>query len=791
MWTSRPLLALAAGAALFSFLFLPDLLDGRVFAYRDAGNYHLPVSRLVSAELRAGRLPFWNPVIACGTPLAANPNNYAWYPTRALELVLSPEAALQAHFFLHWIAGGAAMAALAGALGASVAGSAGAAALYLLAGPALSLLNFANLVPFLLWAPATMLAAVAMRRSPGPRAAAGLAVCLGVQTTFAEPGMLAAEALAVVAVLSTGARGGGVRVGPLAAAVRWSAVAALLALLVSAPMWVPELRLIAGSARAADVRTSLASSVPAPALAQLAVPQFLGDYHTPEKRTFWGEPFNQGFGPFFLSLSFGTVSLASAAAAVAARPRPALPLGALAVTGVLVAMGRHFPPLAPLYEAEAAGWFRWPVKLVFATALAVPPLAALAWSAIGSRDSAAGRAAAALAGAALLMALAAIVAGRTVGDPQAGTGWLGNLLAPVASVKDPSMIADETRARLFRAAAFAAAGAAAAAVAGLQIRRQRALPGAPWALAAIAVLELAGPQRAVNRGTPVGAIRDDAPVLKDARAIAADGYRVEFPRAYWEVRMPPLPGLPDEVWPRQRLDREFGNFFTAIGEGVPMVFLNPDRLVTPGASFRGLNFPSLDGRSQQEILRLLGVRGRVVAGRPALLADRPPYPTLAGIPITVTTDSSAVPIAAWLSSLPELEGTRPWTREFLRPAWAHVEAARDPSALRIVERFPGRWKLVARSGADGWVALTETADPGWRARVDGAPAEVVPYLADFQAVRVPAGEHVVEWDYRPPGLPWLLAMGTAGAAGIVALAVRGGRATGRKSARTPQLPVEL
>ncbi|HMB71337.1 MAG TPA: hypothetical protein VKU85_18650, partial [bacterium] len=170
----RTALALLAGAALFSFLFLPDLLDERVFAYRDAANYHLPVSRLISAELREGRLPFWNPGIACGTPLAANPNNYAWYPTRLLELALSPEAALQVHFFAHWIAGGAAMAALAGMLGASLVPAIGAAGLYLLAGPVLSLLNFANLAPFLFWAPATMCAAVAMRRAPGAGPAAAL-----------------------------------------------------------------------------------------------------------------------------------------------------------------------------------------------------------------------------------------------------------------------------------------------------------------------------------------------------------------------------------------------------------------------------------------------------------------------------------------------------------------------------------------------------------------------------------------------------------------------------------------
>jgi uncharacterized membrane protein YfhO len=51
--------------------------------------------------------------------------------------------------------------------------------------------------------------------------------------------------------------------------------------------------------------------------------------------------------------------------------------------------------------------------------------------------------------------------------------------------------------------------------------------------------------------------------------------------------------------------------------------------------------------------------------------------------------------------------------------------------------------------ADGVLVLTDTYVPGWQAQVDGKPASV--YVADyaFRAVRVPSGQHRVEFVYTP------------------------------------------
>ena len=64
--------------------------------------------------------------------------------------------------------------------------------------------------------------------------------------------------------------------------------------------------------------------------------------------------------------------------------------------------------------------------------------------------------------------------------------------------------------------------------------------------------------------------------------------------------------------------------------------------------------------------------------------------------------------------------------------------------------------------------LAENDYPGWQARVDGRSTPVVQADGSFQAVAVPAGEHVVRFAYRPTSVRLGLA------ATVLGLAVAGG-----------------
>lgn len=99
--------------------------------------------------------------------------------------------------------------------------------------------------------------------------------------------------------------------------------------------------------------------------------------------------------------------------------------------------------------------------------------------------------------------------------------------------------------------------------------------------------------------------------------------------------------------------------------------------------------------------------------------------------------------------------------------------------LGEVVRAPGGIRLHTEGDAPAWVVVSEMAAPGWRATVDGAPAEVLRANLALMAVPVPAGSHRIELRYRDPWMPGGLAIS------LTALAILGWLAWTGRSAVDP------
>jgi hypothetical protein len=72
-----------------------------------------------------------------------------------------------------------------------------------------------------------------------------------------------------------------------------------------------------------------------------------------------------------------------------------------------------------------------------------------------------------------------------------------------------------------------------------------------------------------------------------------------------------------------------------------------------------------------------------------------------------------------------------------------------PGELLEAERSGEDFRARVRADRAAHVVLKVTYHPGWRATVDGEPADTVQLMPSYVGVAVPPGEHVVELAYRP------------------------------------------
>jgi hypothetical protein len=82
--------------------------------------------------------------------------------------------------------------------------------------------------------------------------------------------------------------------------------------------------------------------------------------------------------------------------------------------------------------------------------------------------------------------------------------------------------------------------------------------------------------------------------------------------------------------------------------------------------------------------------------------------------------------------------------------------ASGPEAQTVAARIdvdePERIVVTASTDAAAWLVLTDTWFPGWQARVDGAHVPIARANHAFRAVALPPGNHRVEFTFRPRGL---------------------------------------
>src|SRR5262245_1435761 len=100
----RTAFAILTLAFLCAIVFTPALIDReRTLSHMtgDTSQFFLAMRDFGASEIRAGRLPLWNPYLMSGTPFVGNFQSALFYPPNALYLLLPAADAADVDYTLH------------------------------------------------------------------------------------------------------------------------------------------------------------------------------------------------------------------------------------------------------------------------------------------------------------------------------------------------------------------------------------------------------------------------------------------------------------------------------------------------------------------------------------------------------------------------------------------------------------------------------------------------------------------------------------------------------------------
>ncbi|HYI13344.1 MAG TPA: YfhO family protein [Thermoanaerobaculia bacterium] len=340
---------LALIAALPAILFLPALFKREVFTLRDHFDYFQPLRWFTAMELKAGRLPLWNPYSASGEPWLANPQTGVFYPPQWLFVVLPFETAYMLFLLLHLMILGGGAYLLFSRRASQGAALLGAVAL-MFSGPVLSLLDVSNNLATLAWIPLALWCAAegAWRRG---------GIVLALAFLGGEPFFAALAALLYVVVRRH----------------RDVLLTGLVAFGLSAVQLIPFLEYAATSDRAAGMEDALIlrDSMPLRDWPRIAIPP-----------TFEAQSYDAQLGQHFIPVIYmGMVVVALAAVGLTTirRRRDTPGWIALLLFSAAVAAGPALLTQLPVTL------FRYPARLVPIAAIAVAALAVAGWERVRSQ----------------------------------------------------------------------------------------------------------------------------------------------------------------------------------------------------------------------------------------------------------------------------------------------------------------------------------------------------------------------------------------------------------------------
>jgi hypothetical protein len=693
--------------------------EGQALGTHDTGGLFAPWFRTISRALADGQLPWWDPYQFAGYPFLSNPQVAFFYPPTWLAAILPANLAISWNVLLHLWLSAAGMYLFARRMGGRWLPSMLAAVVYGFSGfyAARVWAGHIGVVATFTWLPWIILAShwCIRRRDAWAAVVAGATVGLAVLAGH-TPSFLIVGLMWLAFVLYFFFEPGLER----RLLIRQAGIMLLTGLGLAAVQLLPFVQLSLASQRLAGTDFEFASgySLPPAHLVTLLLPEFFGE---PTRIGYWSVP-------TFEELSYyaGLLVVLAIALAFWKRSRLAGFYLLLMIAGLWMALGSYsglyraaydVVPVVRLMRAPA----RWAVVYVFAGAALLAHALSL-WQSVPSGERAAR--------VRRLAKGSLLVVGLIGASALAATGAVFMAVHPT-----------DTSGRLWHqiggyGLAIAVLVLGIGLVWGLLAtteadkRRQRLLSGALLILAVADMWQFGAKLMVLEDSSP-------HPMWADAKAIIGDSHDLVVP---WGVSIFDQSGSMEVG-----LRSAFG--YQALEPGAMVAFTS--HVADPRSSA----YDVLGARYVVAPVALDqftgGEAGLILVAQQgaAWVYERPRALDVARLAYRVeVSEDDTQAISRVHQADFDSENTVILDRD---PGCTLGPEIPDERSVAVEAAETGYWRIRTNSTAPAVLVLAESDFDGWQATVDGQARQHERAFTTVRAVCLPAGEHVVEWHYRP------------------------------------------
>jgi hypothetical protein len=728
-------------ALLVVAVYSDPLFFRRNFTGRDLIVYNVPMEKTVHDAYARRQLPIWSPEISGGRPLLPNPNAGALYPVRPLLSLVSFPAAMRIFPVLHWIVAGVGMIFLLRALGVSRAGSWIGAVTYSLSAVAVSEVFYPHIQPGMGLLPWTVWV-LARRGGSREGKLVSLSFLFGLLFLAGDvftSGMAALSCVLWILVEEDRSE----RVGGFVLLCLAGLLGMLLALpqILGTALWIPETnRAVLGM----KLRESLYFSIHPLRLIELVVPYPFGWTWNLEDSDIWGWALFHGKAMgLFNSLYAGAFAVIAVVTGWRSHERGATFARWLLLLALLVSV---LPSLIP------SGWegFRSPLPLrnpeKFAVALtfALALFSGLAFDRL-RRETVERRW---LLVVAVLLCMAAAGAVLFPGP----TGRFASLVIPGS----PEMT--ERAGRLIPGVLAEGGLLWVTTWIAIDLLRRRSRSAVASSLALLTLVPIASNRKIARTlteaeifaPTPLARLLDREDPNREYRTLGESLYRkdrsqivfagrddeyTDAGRRFWTHHTPAL-------WGRGMV---FNLNFDA-GDFSRMESLRTFSLIAARFSGSATLFGSLSLKYGIRFRDQKALPGYHSVGGDSLQSWDVQKDALPHIRLAESWTEENSPLAA-LNTLPRLGA-----REVVIETGVRRRGRSRPGTVKVLRNVPEKLVVEVDSPDAGWLFVLRSHWMHRTVLVDGQQAADVPAQVAFSAVRVPAGNHRIDWRERVPGL---------------------------------------